>query len=57
MKIDLQGQYGFSTAPQMLPDPGEGGPVPGLEHQQHILIDTVRRLSSKIGIGEGGVPA
>jgi hypothetical protein len=58
MLIDLQGQYGFSTAVQVLQDIGEGGnprvsgmePAPGPGEG-----GAMRSLIAKIGLGEGGV--
>jgi hypothetical protein len=60
MNIDLKAQYGFSAVGSMGLDPGEAGPpvICLLERQfrAHHEINRVQRLSSKIGIGEGGGP-
>ena len=58
MNLDLNAQTGFSSFSHLLIGPGEGGPVRTTDaFRTRHHIETIQRLSSKIGVGEGGRPA
>ena len=54
MKIDLQGQYGFSPILQVLQQTGEGGDTMAQAPGPGEGGYAIRGLISKIGSGEGG---